>query len=199
MYVLAAVAVAIGTLLVVFGIRRLRRWMTELDKGSSLMVRMSCAEPFRKFAIPADGAYDIWIEGPRMRVNPLIDMEPQVRGAGGGSPLPLRRSIFRTNMTRGSTNVMKIADFSTRRGDHVLGLVPQTVGRGRLDIGFGRALAKRIPWPRARPDECFLQIRTHDPVSADWVFQGVLPIVLGGNLLIGGVIAGLLGLAGSWG
>lgn len=191
---LAALSTLVGGLVIAYGIGKLRRWLRVFESTSPPVFRMSCADPFREFGIPADGVYDIWIEGPRFRVNPLIDMQPEVRGPEG--PLRLRPSVFRTNMTRGSTNTMRIAGFSAREGGHVLGLRPAVTPPGRLDLRFGRALAKRLPWPRATREECFLQIRTRDPLATDWLFQGVLPIVVGANLMIGGIIAGVLDLAG---
>lgn len=191
-YVTAAVLVVAGALLVMLGIRSLRRWKSTFD--SSLLAEMSCAEAPKPFQLSAGGKYDVWISGPRFRlVSALVDHEPQVRPALGGAPLPLAGSTARLRLTRGTTSLMRMASFTASAGTYVLGLVPlaqasRRTGLSGISLPLERAVARRLPLPAAAPADCSLQIRDRNGISMDWVFKGVLPLVLGANLLIGGII-----------
>lgn len=195
------VAVVAGAMLIVYGVRNLRRGMAALD--SSPIFESSFLDGPRPFTVPADGTYDIWIKAPRFQVTALSDQVPEIRAASGGPPVRLTGSLFRTNMMRGSFVTMKVATFVAARGPYILGLVPaagaaRPAGVSGLVAPFERMLgraAASTSWPKADPAHCLLQVRDARRNSMTWLFTGLLPILLGSLLAIGGLVGGVLGLA----
>lgn len=195
LYVFAAVSLVLGGWLIMFGIRNLRGWMTDFD--SALLFEMPCSETSCSFNIPAEGTYSLWIKGPRFRVNALIDREPQIREEGSSQPAILEGAVFRTNMTRGRTNVMKIAIFAARKGRHELDLVPAATaypmrGPGGALRKAERMITRKIAGSNATLADCSLQIRDETRVPGNWVLRGILPILLGALAVGGGIAAGTL-------
>lgn len=194
LYILSAAAVVAGAWLIMSGIRNLRRWMADFDQA--LLFEMPFSESAGSFDLPADGTYSLWIKGPRFRLNALTDHEPRLREEGSTRPVALDGTIFRTNMTRGRTNVMKIALFTARGGRHELDLLPAASvspeGVGGALRAAERAAARKLAGSGAAAADCFLQIRDETRMPGNWLLSGILPILLGALLLACGIAAGTL-------
>lgn len=195
LYSFVAVSLILGGWLIMFGINNLRGWMTNFD--SALLLAMPCSETSRSFNVPTEGSYSLWIKGPRFRINPLIDLEPQIREEGSSTTVVLDGTIFRTNMTRGQTNIMKIALFRAHKGRHELDLVPAATAKIKKGAGgtlhaAERAITRKIVGSNAPLVDCSLQIRDEARVPGNWVLRGIAPILLGALVLAGGIAVGTL-------
>lgn len=195
-YLAAAVLMVVGALVLIIGIRILRRWKSDFD--SSVIADMSCAEHAKVFQLPAGGEYGLWVSGPNLRLNAaLIDNEPQVRAAAGGAPLRLTGSIFNPHVNGFRNATQKWASFSAPQGTYVLELVPGAAGTrpagiGGLSLPIERAVFRNLPWPAAAPSDCRLQIRGSMGI---WnILKGVLTIVLGAFLVMDGIGGALIPL-----
>ena len=177
--VLLFCAIPVGILLLFFGIRSLRRDITQAP-----LLDLPFLNITGEFKVSKTGYYAIWQKGTLLKKAPLDRFCPHIIKTETQVKIQLRKVLIVTLVNSFDTGRTKLFYFYAEQGDYKLVLLP-----GNSASKFQKVLSSALPAQKIDLEHYFIQVRKSHLLAS---LLNILKIVIGFSMIISGLILGLL-------